>query len=371
MNWNYLYITLRSLFVLLIIAASCLAIYYVAKVTLPFIIAIIFAFLMNPLVNLLNRRFGIPRGLSVLIALIIIFGMIAGLVTLLVIEMIAGFTYLTEVVPEKINWFINFFENFFATTLLPIYHQLMDIFNNLGTDQQNTITQSIQKIGTNLTGVLKDLGEAIVNGLSSFILALPNFVTVLIFALLGTFFISKDWYKFGRRLKQMIPDRVSEGVGSVYADLKKALLGFLKAQLTLISITAVISLIGLLILRVEYAFTIAVVTGIVDLMPYLGTGAVFVPWIIYMFFTGNYYLTIGLSILYGIIITQRQVMEPKVISSSIGLDPLATLVALFVGFQLFGFLGLIIGPVVLVILKTLHEANVFRDLWKYILGKPV
>ncbi|HEX6922269.1 MAG TPA: sporulation integral membrane protein YtvI [Bacillales bacterium] len=371
MNWNYLYIALRFLFVLLIIVASCFVIYYVAQVTIPFIIAIIVAFLMNPLVNLLNRRMRIPRGLSVLIALIIIVGVIAGLVTLLVVEMIAGFSYLTEVVPEKINWFINFFENFFATTILPIYQKIMDIFNNLDADQQQTITQSIQKIGTNLAGLLKDLGDAIVAGLSNFIAALPNFVTILVFALLGTFFISKDWYKFGGKFKEKIPDRVSEGISSVFVDLKKALLGFLRAQLTLISITAAISLIGLLILRVDYAFTIAIVTGIVDLMPYLGTGLVYVPWIIYMFFTGNYYLAIGLSVLYGVIIIQRQIMEPKVISSSIGLDPLATLVALFVGFQLFGFLGLIIGPVVLVILKTLHEANVFRDLWRHILGKPV
>lgn len=60
-------------------------------------------------------------------------------------------------------------------------------------------------------------------------------------------------------------------------------------------------------------------------------------------------------------------MEPKVLSSSIGLDPLATLIALFVGFKVVGFLGLILGPVVLVIIKTLHQANVFQDLWNYII----
>ena len=72
--------------------------------------------------------------------------------------------------------------------------------------------------------------------------------------------------------------------------MKKALLGFIKAQLTLISITLIIVLIGLLILRVEYAITIALITGIVDLLPYLGTGAVFVPWIIYEAVTGNIWL---------------------------------------------------------------------------------
>ena len=101
--------------------------------------------------------------------------------------------------------------------------------------------------------------------------------------------------------------------------------------------TTVIVLIGLLILRVPYAITIAIITGVVDLLPYLGTGAVFVPWVIYVFFTGDTAFAIGLLILYIVVIVQRQIMEPKVLSSNIGLDPLATLVALFVGFKLFGF----------------------------------
>src|SRR5699024_5835394 len=117
-------------------------------------------------------------------------------------------------------------------------------------------------------------------------------------------------------------------------DLKKALLGYLKAQLTLISITGAIVFVGLLILHVDYALTIAVATGLIDLLPYLGTGIVFVPWIIYMFFTGNYFLTIGLAVLYAIVLIQRQIMEPKIVSSNIGLDPLATLIAIFVGIQL-------------------------------------
>ena len=130
-----------------------------------------------------------------------------------------------------------------------------------------------------------------------------------------------------------------------------------------------IILIGLFILRVDYAVTIALITGFVDLLPYVGTGLIFVPWIIYQAITGNIGLAIGLAVLYVVVLVQRQLMEPKVLSSNIGLDPLATLIALFIGFKLIGFLGLIVGPVALVILTTLHRANVFRDLWTFIKGK--
>lgn len=127
-------------------------------------------------------------------------------------------------------------------------------------------------------------------------------------------------------------------------------------------------LIGLTILKVPYAFTIAFIIGLVDLLPYLGVGAVLVPWIIYLFLTGNLQWAIGLSITYGIIITVRQFLEPKLVASSIGIDPLLTLISLFVGLKLFGMIGLILGPVTVVILMALHRARVFQDVWKYILG---
>lgn len=369
MNLNYLYITLRFIIVLLIVVVGFYLLYYIAQLTVPFIIAIIIAFLMNPLVNLLNRKLRIPRGLSVFIALFVIFGIIAGLITLLVMEMISGFTYLTNVVPTKVNWFVNLFDQFLNQQIMPLYDRVIGMFHNLNSNQQQTIMNNVQQIGSKLTGALSTIGQGIVTGLTNFISALPNLFVIFVFALLGTFFISKDWYKMGRAFKSGIPDHVSGHMIRVFNDLKKALFGFVRAELTLISMTAAMDLIGLLILRVDYAFTIAILTGIVDLLPYLGTGTVFIPWIIYLYFTGNYYLTIGLSILYAVVIIQRQIMEPKMISSSIGLDPLATLVAIFVGLQLLGFIGLIVGPVVLVIVKTLKEANVFRDVWAYIIGK--
>lgn len=93
------------------------------------------------------------------------------------------------------------------------------------------------------------------------------------------------------------------------------------------------------------------------------------PWIIYTFTTGNISFAVGLSVLYLVVIVQRQIMEPKILSSSIGLDPLATLIALFVGFKLIGFLGLIVGPILLVIIRTLHSAGVFTDIKNFIIAK--
>jgi sporulation integral membrane protein YtvI len=369
LNLHFIYSLIRFLFVIIVLIVTSVLLVYISKVTYPFIIAFIIAFLINPAVNYLVEKGKLPRGLAVTIALVLILAILAGIFTLLINEMVSGFAHLAHVVPTHLQTLINHIQSFFAMQILPLYYQLADLFQRLDPDQQDAVLDNIESVGSNLTSLVRDMAENIVDAITRFVVSLPNFLTVFMFSLLATFFISKDWYKIARKLRSWTSVKIAESTKSVYLELRKALFGFIKAQLTLISITAVIVLIGLLILRVNYAITIAIIIGAVDLLPYLGTGAVFVPWIIYSFFTENFTLTIGLSILYAIVVVQRQLMEPKVLSSNIGLDPLATLIALFVGFKLFGVLGLIIGPVSLVVIRALSHANVFKELWAFIIGK--
>ncbi|MFD3445337.1 sporulation integral membrane protein YtvI [Microbacteriaceae bacterium 4G12] len=359
---------------LIVIGLTALGLYlllYISGLVYPFIVALIIAYIMNPIVNLLDEKLRFSRPLAVFVTLILVFGAIVGVVTLLVTEAISASTYLLEVLPQQFPKLVGYLQDLIVHNIMPLYNDLATKFNRLGETQQNTIVSNIQNLGTDITQKAKDLLTAILGGLTSFLGSLPTMVTVLIFILLATFFISNDWKRITKGMKRILPNRVHGYGENIFGDLKKALFGYIKAQCTLISMTMVIVLIGLLVLRVPYAITIALVTGFVDLLPYLGTGAVFVPWIIYAYFTGKVSLAIGLLILYIVVLVQRQVMEPKILSSNIGLHPLPTLIALFVGFKLFGFLGLIIGPVTLVLLKTLYDANVFRDLWNFIKGNPL
>ncbi|MCM3568311.1 sporulation integral membrane protein YtvI [Neobacillus mesonae] len=371
MNVKYLYRTLRFLVVIGVVVLGFLALFQLSKVTYPFIIAIVIAFMINPLVNFFEKKARMPRALAVVVALIILIAVFAGLVTLLVAEVVSGANYLAKVVPEHLDTLINYLETYFTAQIIPLYNQLASMFNQLGTGQQDTIITNIQNVGKTIGSTVGDFIKNLFGNIPTFFSWIPNAATVLIFSLLATFFISKDWKRLSAMGGRLLPKKAQASSRTVFLDLKKALFGFVKAQLTLISITTVIILIGLLILRVDYAITIALLTGIVDIIPYLGTGAVFVPWIIYEAIGGDMGLAIGLGILYIVVLVQRQIMEPKILSSSIGLDPLATLIALFVGFKLFGFLGLIIGPVTLVIINTLYRAKVFHDLWTFIKGKEV
>jgi len=369
MNPVYIYRFVRFFVAIGIVVLGGVALFYLSTYTYPFIIAIFIAFFMNPLVDFFEKKARMPRGLAVLVSLLLILSIFAGLITLLVVEIVSGADYLGEVVPKHLVTMVDFIEGFIVEQILPIYNQTAALFKNLDNGQQDTILDNIENVGQTIATTTGNFIQSFFQNIPGIISWIPNTATVLVFSALATFFISKDWYRLSNLSNKLLPDKVFLSSVRVIKDLKLALFGFIKAQFTLISITTVTVLIGLLFLKVRYSITIALICGLVDIIPYLGTGTIFIPWIVYEFISGNTSLGIGLSVLYAIVIVQRQLLEPKILSSSIGLDPLATLVALFVGYKMIGILGLIAGPVTLVIINTLQRANIFKDIWSFIIGR--
>lgn len=369
MNPVNIYRFVRFFVAIGIVVLGGVALFYLSTYTYPFIIAIFIAFFMNPLVDFFEKKARMPRGLAVLVSLLLILSIFAGLITLLVVEIVSGADYLGEVVPKHLVTVVDYIEDLIVKQILPLYNQTAALFKNLDTGQQDTILDNIQNIGQTIATTAGNFIQSFFQNIPGIISWIPNTATVLVFSALATFFISKDWYRLSNLSNKLLPDKVYVSTIRIIKDLKRALFGFIKAQFTLVSITTVTVLIGLLFLKVRYSITIALICGLVDIVPYLGTGTIFIPWIIYEFISGNTSLGIGLSVLYTIVIVQRQLIEPKVLSSSIGLDPLATLVALFVGYKMIGILGLIAGPVTLVIINTLQRANIFKDIWSFIIGK--
>lgn len=360
------YQIMRFFFVLVIIFTLLFASFYLSSIAYPFLIGLGIAYIINRTVNFFQYTCKIPRSFSVFISLTLLIGVILGGAVILITELVSGAAHLSKVVPAHVQVFITHIEHWIANQFMPVLNKLTSLFNHLGTEQQASVMTNIEEIGKNIGQSLGLFLQSFFEKLPALFSWIPNAATVIIFSLLASFFISKDWERIKLFFLNLAPEYVRRSSITVFTDLKSALFGFIKAQATLISITTLIILLGLLILNIDYAMTIAIIAGMVDILPYLGTGIIFIPWIIYSFFIGETTIAVGLSILYVIIIVQRQVMEPKILSSNIGLDPLATLIALFIGFKLFGFLGLIIGPIILVILSTLYRAKVFTDIWFYI-----
>src|SRR5690625_3966716 len=111
---------------------------------------------------------------------------------------------------------------------------------------------------------------------------------------------------------------------------------------------------------------VTLIALVVDFVPYIGMGVLFIPWIIYTFLIDNYVLTIQLTVLYMILIIIRQIMEPKILATNIGLHPLIALIILFISFQHLGLLGVVLTPIALIMISAIYHAGIFHYLWHFI-----
>ncbi len=334
----------------------------------PIFLATLFSFMINPAVTFLERKLKFPRTLAAVTIIISVFAFVLGSIILLITEFIQGTTYLAEVIPTHFKALVHYGEQFMESKILPVYHKVISFFHTLDPSQQKTIQLNLEqitnKIATSGTVFLNNILLKIPVALS----VIPNSFVVLTFIILATFFLTKDWSALQKTCTNLIPTSANESIKHIWRHLKRALFGFAKAQIILISLTALIIFIGLRILDVDHALTIALITAVVDLFPYIGTGIIFIPWIVYNFLVSNYMMTISISILYMIIIIGRQILEPKLLSTSLGVSPLSVLIAVFLGMQIWGFFGLLLAPILLVLLNVLYQSGVFNQLWYFIKG---
>ena len=134
---------------------------------------------------------------------------------------------------------------------------------------------------------------------------------------------------------------------------------YIKAQLTIMCISFTILLIGLSILKIDYALVIAIAVAILDALPFFGSGAVLWPWAAIAFIMGDVLLGVSLIIIYLAVILTRQFVEPKIVSQNIGIHPITTLMAMYVGFKIFSIGGMILGPLLMVMLVSLYRTGIF------------
>src|SRR5699024_11187775 len=299
--------------------------------------------LINPFVSYIEKKLKLSRLLATTFVILIVFILSTGALLLIITEIIQGTFYLSEKVPSHYHYFFSIIKSLLNSKVSPIHHKFVSFFQSLNITQQSKIYEYIE----NFTNYLASTGASILRDL---LLKIPNFlsvfpysftITILIF--IATFLITKDWDQLKKIISNIIPLPMKKMIKDVMNSLEKSLLGYIKAQLILMFVTAIIITIGLLILKIDHAISIAFIIALIDIIPLIGIGIVFIPWIIYLFFMKSYSLTISISILYIVIIIVRQIIEPKILATNIGLSPLTALIILFIGIQLWGVSGIIIA----------------------------
>lgn len=328
-------------FLIIIIAVTKISFRYFS----PFIFAVIVSFLIRPIANFLHSM-KIRKGLSVALSILLVYGALIYFFILITTRGLAELIELANLLPLYTNTSYDYFSD--------LFQKAEALYIQLPPDVVSIFTDIAKGIFDKLSSILTSSTKSIINTLT----LLPKFGISFMISTVATFFLLKDEEKILTFATRQFPIPAQQKFTSLKHNLFKALVGFFKAQLTILSITFVESLIGLSIIRIKYAFIISLLIALIDILPVLGTGSVYVPWGIIAILNGNLRLGISLFVLYGVIVVVRYLVEPKIMGHHLGIHPLITLIAMFVGAKLFGVGGILLGPTIVVILLATQNAGI-------------
>jgi len=341
-------------FLVLAVTITSIIIVIAFKYFLPLIIGIVISILIDPIVTYLEQKIDFDRGTITIIVLAAIFCLV-GYISILII---ARFTF-------ELARFINFLPTqlrYLNALIDRTYLYLSNFVAKVPEDVLAYLKANLNQILSSISGSLTNLYSFLVNKIGMIPNLLVNILILIIFIFLFSYFLTKDKNKIMYIVKSLFPEQLHEKVKSVQLELVFSFFRLIKAQIILVLISTLITVLGFYILRVEYALTLGMICGILDIMPLFGPSLIFIPWVLYLFIVGNVNLAIGLLILYIIIIGSRQILQAKIIGQNLGIDPLLTLLSIYFGIELFGLKGLFVGPLVVVIVKALLHSGIIPPL---------
>jgi len=322
--------------------------YGLFTVGFPFLLALLLVVLMEPIVQFLIKKLKISRPISSII-ISSLFSLLFFLSFILIIfkatkEAVGLSDFLLKLI-KQIAANIEHFTN--KTTLL---------FKSIPLEYQAGITQVLKALVETLQSSLSSLAEYSINMATT----IPNFFIQIIFFFIAFYIISFKLPEMKNNFLSIFDRSSHHRVEILMANLYNAVIGFIRAQLIISVLIFIVTTVGFYILGVKYVLATALVVTIVDFLPILGAGSVMVPMAVYNFLTGNPLIGFGLLTLYGILIVFRRITEPKILGDAIGISALSTLISMYLGFKLVGFIGLIMGPTVVILYQALIQEGVIK-----------
>ena len=336
------------------VVAAYLAIQYCAPVLVVFGIALGVAALVYPLSVRTARLLHLPQRLCAVLYVLLLIAALGGAAVLLLVR-------LGEEIAEVLGrWESG--ENGIAGAIGRLFDACVARLSRLPLiGSLVAMLHSEHPAAETVSGVLRDaltsLGASCSAAVGRVLRTTPRAVIRVLVTLFATLYLSADFGPLCTRVRACLPPSVGERLDALRTGAGRAVRRYLRAYLLLFLLTFSEALVGLWLLRQPYALLIALGVAIVDLLPVLGAGTVLVPWALVVLVFGNYRLGLGLLILYGVITIVRQIAEPHIVGKSLGLPPVMTLFAVFVGWELFGVLGMLLSPAVALLAKELFCAK--------------
>ena len=336
----YAHLTITALGVLLL---GYLTVKYVFVLVLPFLIAWTVAFSVRPIANKISEGTKIPRRLvSVGLTAITFLGAISVIISLLVYAASEAWGFLSGIAESD--------------ALYEVLRKVLNPISGFLGDREGA-EELESHIGNAINGMLSSLLSGLVGGVTSFVSSIPKALIFILITVIAAIYFSLDLENVNSFVKKHIPGKILSRLVAFKNKFLKSILKYLRSYLIISLVTFIIMLFGFLVLGVKYALLFAFIVSLLDALPLIGVGTVLVPWSVYQLIFGNIRLGIALMVLFVVNEIIRQFIEPKILGKNLGIHPIISLILLYSGYVLFGFLGLIMIPLLSVIINILINKN--------------
>ncbi len=353
-GWLWFRLGIRLVLTAIVLSALALLGRPLLSLFAPFIAALLTAALLNPLVKWFQRRLGLSRQVLAALLLILVFGALGAAIGFL------GYAVVGELVSLAQNW------EGLLESLQGALEQLEALSAHLWTLVPPQFNQTAQSLTDGLLQWLNTATPNLLNALVDYTtnkaMGVPSFVVALVIFVMATYFLTADYPYLRTRAAQNMGEGLLHFCRQVRSTALVAFGGYLKAELLLSVGVFFILLVGFFVTRQPYGLLLALGLAILDFIPIIGAGTVMVPWAVAALFVRDYPTAIEMMAIWGVVALFRRVMEPKFVGDQTGLSPILSLVSIYVGMKLGGVLGMILGPILLLVALNLAGMGMFRSL---------
>ena len=347
----YWQVALRLLFSLLATVAFVVIGWNLIRFFMPFVIGWIIAAIASPLVNWLEKRLKIVKKLGSALIVILVLAAI-------VLVLYFGISRLAAEISDLIRHFPDMYAQL-ETGLRQIGDTLSGIFERLPSGVQNGWNTVVRNLDQYMGNLVSNMSEPTVMAAGNIAKSVPYYLISFIVAVLSAYFFIVEREKVLAWMKRVSPESVQKRMTLVIDNLRYAVGGYFKAQFKIMGIVFLILLVGLGILGTGYFVLVAFLIAFLDFLPFFVLGSAMIPWAVYEFFMGDYKMTVALIVIYVITQAVHQLLQPKLVGDSVGLNPLVTLFLLYIGYRMGGILWMILAVPIGMVLINMCQAGAF------------
>ena len=330
--------------------ALYLLVRYLCAWTLPFLLGAGIAVLMRPLALRLSRRLGLGERAASILSILLFYAATAGIAVVFLTILAAQAYELLLQLPEL-----------YAQNLAPLFQRLGDwfygAFSRFSPDATPPPGSFYQSVSDAVRQAAVDASSHLVGWCAGFAAKLPMLLLAALFTVMISLFTASSYRQVVKFLYGLIPEGFQERFEGMQRFFRETVWQLARAYTIILAATFTQLAAGLWLLGFSYVLPIAVCITLLDILPLIGSGTILVPWALILFATGDAVGGGGLLCLFGIITVVRNILEPRVVGKQTGLNPIATITAMYAGLQIAGFWGLFLGPVAVLAARFFRESE--------------